>query len=293
MSNAIRSELLKIWTTKTWWLLGLGSLGMTALAFLQHAVEGHYEMHPQVFQPPADMPADQRAEIEADNARQLAQAQLFSTLLRVAANVYTSGQFFGVMFVMLLGAMIVTNEFFHQTATATFLATPHRTTVIVAKLIASVFMAALFWLVTTGLNLIAGAIWLSSESKSNVLGEWPIQRTILLNLAAYAAWAVLGVGLGVLLRSQIASVVVGTALYLIGTLAAFIVFNLIHEYLIKKDWVLTSQVIVPAIASQIMITTGRAFEHAPAQWVGAVVLVGYGVLFGVVGTLITRKRDIS
>ena len=291
--NAIRSELLKIWTTKTWWLLGIGSLALTALAFLQNAIQGHFELHPDAFSPPPEASAEDRASIEQENAQRQAEAQLLSTLLRVASNVYTSGQFFGVMFVMLLGAMIVTNEFFHQTATATFLATPHRTTVIVAKLVAAVFMSTVFWLITTGLDLIAGAIFLSSQGKSSVLGEWPIQRTILLNLAAYAAWAVLGVGLGVLLRSQIAAVVTGTVLYLIGTLAATIVFNLIHEYLIKKDWVLTAQVIVPAIASQIMITTGRLFEHAPAQWVGAVVLVGYGVLFGVVGTMITRKRDIS
>ena len=291
--NAIRSELLKIWTTKTWWLLGIGSLALTAFAFLQNAIQGHFELHPDTFSPPPDADEQTRAQIEQEDAQNQANAQLLTTLLRVASNVYTSGQFFGVMFVMLLGAMIVTNEFFHQTATATFLATPHRTSVIVAKLVAGIFMAVVFWLVTTGLDLIAGSIFLSSEGRSNVLGEWAVQRSILLNLAAYAAWAVLGVGLGVLLRSQIATVVTGTVLYLIGTLAATIVFNLIHEYLIKKDWVLTSQVIVPAIASQIMTTPGRLFEHAPAQWVGAVVLVGYGVLFGVVGTLITRKRDIS
>jgi hypothetical protein len=42
-----------------------------------------------------------------------------------------------------------------------------------------------------------------------------------------------------------------------------------------------------------MVTVGRAFEHAPPQWVGAVVLIGYGVVAGVIGTLITRRRDIS
>ena len=31
----------------------------------------------------------------------------------------------------------------------------------------------------------------------------------------------------------------------------------------------------------------------PPWWVGALVLIGYGVVAGVIGTLITRKRDIS
>ena len=50
-----------------------------------------------------------------------------SQVAALAANIYTSGQFFGLLFVMLLGMILVTNEFFHQTATATFLTTPQRT----------------------------------------------------------------------------------------------------------------------------------------------------------------------
>jgi ABC-2 type transport system permease protein len=293
MTNVIRGELLKIRTTHTWWLYGLGIVALTALTFFFNAIDAHFQLHPSVTPPPSDLPEDQKAAINQDNADQLAKAQLPATLIKVAANLYTSGQFFGALLVMLLGAIIVTNEFAHQTATATFLTTPHRTTVIVAKLAAAILLSALFWLLTTVLNIIAGAIFFSTQDRSSALGEWEVDRSILLNLAAYAAWAVLGVGLGVLLRSQIGAVATGTVLYLLGTLLASIVFQLVHEYLIKEDWVLSAQVILPAIATTVMVTVGRAFDHAPAQWVGAAVLIGYGVLFGVVGTLITRKRDIS
>ena len=61
------------------------------------------------------MPADQAEQIQAA-----------SDAINVAANLYTSGQFFGVLIVMLLGAILVTNEFFHLTATTTFLVTPRR-----------------------------------------------------------------------------------------------------------------------------------------------------------------------
>ena len=50
----------------------------------------------------------------------------------------------------------MTNEYFHQTATATFLTTPHRTRVIVAKLVAGVLLATGFWLVTTAINVESG-----------------------------------------------------------------------------------------------------------------------------------------
>ena len=63
---------------------------------------------------------------------------------------------------MLLGIIVVTSEFFHQTATTTFLTAPHRTAVMLAKLAAAAVLALLFWLVTTVLNLIFGALVLNS-----------------------------------------------------------------------------------------------------------------------------------
>jgi ABC-type transport system involved in multi-copper enzyme maturation permease subunit len=221
------------------------------------------------------------------------EAHSVAGLAKIAANLYTSGQFFGVMLVMVLGALVVTNEYFHQTATATFLATPHRTTVIVAKLIAGVALGAVAWVLTTAISVTVGVIFLNSEGVSTSLGQWDVTRSVLLNLAAFAMWAVLGIALGVLIRSQIAAVVTGTVVYLLGIVAANIVFNLVHSYLIKEDWVLTAQVAVPAVASTVMVTPGSAFPHAPEQWVGAAVLLGYGLVAGVIGTLVTRKRDIS
>jgi ABC-type transport system involved in multi-copper enzyme maturation permease subunit len=294
MMKVVRSEILKLRTTNVWWLFGIGIIAMTALAFLFNAIGAHFQLHPQ--QPDfgtANVSAEERAQAQTQYEQDLANANSTATLLRVASTIYTSGQFFGVLFILILGALIVTNEFAHQTATATFLTTPHRTKVIVGKLFGGVIMAAFFWLITTVLDVIAGAIFLSTQDRSNALGEWSVQRSILLNLAAYACWAVLGIGLGVLIRSQIGAVVTGAVLYLIGTIAGQIVFQLIRSFLIKKDWVITTEVILPAVASQVMTTVGQAFDHAPPQWVGAVVLIGYGILFGVIGTLITRKRDIS
>jgi hypothetical protein len=57
--------------------------------------------------------------------------------------------------------------------------------------------------------------------------------------------------------------------------------------------VLKAQVAWPGVASQVMISPEPVLPDSPDWWVGALVLAGYGVLFGVIGTLITRKRDIS
>jgi ABC-2 type transport system permease protein len=150
-----------------------------------------------------------------------------------------------------------------------------------------------FWLLTTVIDLIAGPVYFSAEGLASHLGDWPVIRAILINLAVFALWAVFGVGIGVLLRSQIGATVTATLLYVVGTQVANIVTFLIHQFWIKKDWVLTLQVLVPARAAEIAVSPVKLFPQSPPEWVGAAVLVGYGMVFGIIGTLIMRKRDIS
>ncbi len=149
--NLVRSELLKIRTTNTWWLFGLGALVTLALAFLINTVNAHYSLHP---------PAGATDGLPPEQAEQVAAA---SDIVYQAANLYTSGQFFGLLFVMLLGIILVTNEFYHQTATTTFLTTPRRSTVILAKLGTATLFGAGLWLLTTALAIPATMIFLRSE----------------------------------------------------------------------------------------------------------------------------------
>ena len=59
---------------------------------------------------------------------------------------------------VILGALIVTNEFYHQTATTTFLTTPHRTAVILAQ-------------ARRGAVGIAGVFWASSPRSTSRVGS--------------------------------------------------------------------------------------------------------------------------
>jgi ABC-2 type transport system permease protein len=277
----IRAEIAKIRTTNTWWLLTLGIVAFTALAFTANAFGHHFELYPP-----------DGARVSPDEQAQIAAAHTPAGLAKIAADMLTSGQFFGLMLTMIMGILVVTNEFFHQTATTTFMTSPHRTTVILGKAVAAVLFAGVFWLVSTVLNVIATPIYLNSQHVSVSLTQWKVVESVLLNLLAFAIWAIFGMGLGTLIRSQIGSVVTGMALYLLGTAAVAIILHLLQN-LIHRDWLETAQVIAPAIASGVMITPGQAFPHAPPQWVGGAVLIGYALLTGVIGTLIMRRRDIS
>jgi ABC-2 type transport system permease protein len=285
VTGLIRGELLKIRTTNTWWLFGLGILGFTALALLINCVVANETLD----SPPPDVTGLDPEEAAQSQANFAAQ----SSVIRQAANIYTSGQFFGGLFVLLLGMLLITNEFYHQTATATFLTTPHRSAVVMAKLITAMAFAAFFWVIITGIDVAVGAIFLNSQGYSPSLGEWEVQRAILFNLLVFMLWAILGVGFGALIRNQVGAVVTGAALYLIGTQIAQAVFFLIYEFVIKEDWVLTSMVVVPAVAAQILTSPNELYPEAPEYWVGGIVMLAYGAIAGLVGTLIMRTRDIS
>ncbi len=279
-THLIRSEYLKIRSTNTWWLFLLGSILMTGLALLVNCLQAYYYLKSNG--PGADASASDRA-----------QYLLLRNEVTQAANVFTSGQFFGGLFVMVLAILMITNEYHHQTATSTFLTTPHRTSVVLAKFVTAMIASVFFWIIITALDLVVGSIFFRAEGLPTHLGDWDVIRAILINLAVFALWAVFGVGLGVLIRSQIGATVTATLAYVVGTQVAFIITFLIHQFWIKKDWVLTLQVLVPARAAEIAISPTKLYEQSPPEWVGAAVLVGYGILLALIGTSLMRRRDIS
>jgi ABC-type transport system involved in multi-copper enzyme maturation permease subunit len=274
----VRSELLKIRTTNAWWWLAIGAFVMTALAFAINAAIAYSLLSGNVSTEGLN---------EQDAERVLAQADVVGQ----AANIYTSGQFFGLLFVMLIGILMVTNEFYHQTATTTFLTTPHRTAVITGKLITATMVGLAFWLGTTIIDLVAGAIFMEVNGYGHQLGEWGVTRALLLNLLAYAIWTVFGVGFGTLITNQLGAVLTAVILYLVGTQAAQLVFFVLSMWL-DNQAILEWQVIVPSIASQLMIQ-GVDIPGSPPQWVGAAVLIAYALVTGTIGIMLTRRRDIS
>jgi ABC-2 type transport system permease protein len=260
----IQAELFKIRTTSLWWIMAIVLVPLYAVTTLVNWL--------------------------AANASTDGTDQVSLEPVNVATNLYTSGQFLGILIVLLLSAMVVTNEFFHLTATTTFLVTPRRESVILAKFGASIVVGLVVWAFTTVLNLIFAPLILRNVGLGVQLGEPAVWRAIGLNALAYVLWAVLGVGAGVLIRSQIAATLVLAITYVVGTQAIGIVFYLLTNNVAK--WFENLQVIVPTTASQLMVS-GTELPGNPPRWVGAAVLIAYAVVGGVVGTMITKSRDIS
>ncbi|GHJ43970.1 hypothetical protein Cs7R123_13120 [Catellatospora sp. TT07R-123] len=276
----IRSEFLKIRTTNVWWLFSLGALGLLVLAFTVNALNMHFGV--------LHAPPESTEGMDPATAAQLAAMTAPKAL---TSYMVTSGQYFGLMFVMLIGIITVTNEFYHQTATTTFLATPHRSSVILAKAAVGGFFGVVLWLVTTALTIPATVIFLNAEDITPALGEWEVVRAILLNGLAYALWALIGIGIGVLIRSQIGATITAMVVYTVGTIAVSIIVTVLHNVL-DWPWVDNIQWAMPSLASTLM-TSGTDLPDQPHYWVGAVVLLAWAVVTGLLGTLLTRTRDVS
>jgi ABC-2 type transport system permease protein len=284
VTNLVRSEFRKIFTTNTWWLFLVSVVVLAAASFALNALQAHAILHAPPPKLPPGTSAAQQQQVQAAFAAE-------TSITVQAANLYTSGQYFGLLFVLLLGILVMTNEFFHQTATATFLVTPRRTWVIAGKLTATVVSAAVLCLGIMALCVVAGVIFLRLDGDSIALTDPSVLRALALNLLGYCIWAVFGVGFGTLIRNQIAAVIVALALYLIASQVAAAIIQLI-AFLTHATWVTKLAVLVPSVASQTMITGGD-IPGNPSQWLGAVVLVAYAAVAGTIGTLLTHSRDIA
>jgi ABC-2 type transport system permease protein len=271
----VNAELFKLRTTSLWWIMAIVLVPLYALSLGFNWLSSYALTSGQ-----------------ADGGASDAQAQVDAAAnpINIATNLYTTGQFMGVLIVLLLCAILVTSEFFHLTATTTFLVTPRRESVIMAKFGAGIIVGLVVWAFTTVLNLILVPLIMNALNIEGQAGEPAVWRAIGLNALAFLLWAVLGVGLGVLIRSQLAATLTLSIVYVVGTSVIGIIFQLLTNYV--AEWFQYLQVIVPTTASQLMLS-GTDLPGSPPRWVGAVVLIGYAVITGVIGTLITKRRDIS
>ena len=275
----LRAEFMKIRTTSTGWLFLAGFIVFTALSLTINGFGSHYQLYPQ-----------QGLVSRAQALAQAAQARSPAGVAAIAASMMTSGQRVGVTFALLLGVLVVTSEFANQTAAVTFVTVPRRTTVMTAKVAAAACCGALFWLVGTVLAAVATPLFLYTQHISTSLAGWAVARSVLLNLLAFVAWGVFGLGLGAVLRSQMASVV-GAILVYGGSFGAILVFTVLYN-LFHQSWMLGAPVIAPAVASEVMTTSGQAFPYAPPAWVGGIILIGYVVALVAAGVALTKRRDV-
>ena len=178
---------------------------------------------------------------------------------------------------LVLGALAVTGEFRHGTASATFLRSPRRARVVIAKAAAAAAVSTVFGLVDLAIALAvglpSGAVQVAMLNSDVLLRETGL-------LLAYPLYAVLGVGLGAVLRYQPLAVVLPLAWLL------FAESLLLH--LVPDSWTPWSLDAVTAA-----LANAADYPHVLPVPVGAAALLGYSVLLVSLGALRVVRNDIT
>jgi len=184
--------------------------------------------------------------------------------------------------VAVLAAIGITGEFRHKTATATFLATPRRGRVVAAKLatyaLAGVAYGAACLIVVTAIAV----PWLAAKDIELGLLDNGLPGTYAGVIADTVIFGLLGVGLGALLRNQVATVV------------GLLVYRFVAEPILTGIPALDSwTTYLPGSASAALTQVSLTTQEYLGAWEGGLVLAGYGLILAAAGALFSMRRDIT
>ncbi|MFF3601724.1 hypothetical protein [Kitasatospora indigofera] len=272
--NALSAEFAKLFTTRLWWILALTLfLYVGAMAGGLGALFGW----------------------AASNADAGASAGV-SPLpegLNLHAVIYSMATTIGYVFPVLLGAFAVTGEFRHQTLTPTFLATPRRGVVLSAKVLAMLLVGAglgvVAWAATVGL----GAAALGAFDLETGLGAEDSWTMIARGVLAMALWAAVGVGLGTLVPSQVAALIIVIAFtqFVEPTLRLAASFNEVTANIARFLPGAASDALVGASFYSVAMPGGST--EALLWWQGGIILLAIAVAATIGGYFTSWRRDVT
>ncbi|HYZ46555.1 MAG TPA: ABC transporter permease subunit [Actinomycetota bacterium] len=241
MRGLIRSEWLKLITTRGTFLLLLGAVAINIFTVVAPGENALDEL---------TQPLHEQQGIV-----------IVSILMRVL--------------LLVLGIRAVTEEFRHGTIISTLLATPRRHKVVLAKAIAVAAAGGLVALVTTATLL--GSMYvmatLNDLSVTSLADSW---RTLAGALIVGVIWPVVGLGVGLLVRSQVVAIV-GGVVWLMG------VEQMIEGRLGRLGDFL------PGVAG----LAGAVAPSTRALWVGSAALLAWALVASAAGALVMERRDVA
>jgi len=192
-----------------------------------------------------------------------------------------SSALFASLVAFLIGITSVTSEWRHGTVTRTFLATPRRGRVLVAKELSIVLVAAVLAALAIVVTLAVAVPWLVVESSSLELSGG-LAALIGQILAASVLWGVLGVGVGAVVQSQTPALV-GSILWIL------LVEALIQALLGLVDL----EAVAHYLPGQALSAFDGTLDEGLPVWAGGVVGVAWVVALGVLGYLRMSRQDVT
>ena len=273
MIGAIRSEIRKVFTTRLWWGMGLGMALLAALIAMGFAaLLGNADFD------------DGSGSGNPFAAMTVGTAQL----------IYNAGiiQQMTILFPLAMGVLLITGEYRHKTISATFLSTPNRWVVLVSKITGALYA------VLHAAASVAGAAPIIKfvKNQPTLLAEPKVWESLGIGILAFIIWMLLGFSIGMLIRNQIAAVLIAVGATFVIQIALNIIFT-VKEWYSAMKWIpgnLTSNMLITSdpLAGQTVNpqTQAQYFDH---WWQAALVLIAYAAALSIIGAWLTTRRDVS
>lgn len=253
MINTVRAEWTKLFSTRVWLGLILGACLLVGGSSALTVGFAGVQQNGQPGIPPVGDPQFEQAAFSQATAASV--------------------------FFLILGIIGMTQEYRHRTATPTFLTEPRRWRVVAAKLAAYALVAVPFAVLVLAVNVLVVEIYAGARGAAPSLTGDNL-RVVLDSGLVLVIYAFIGVGLGALIKNQVGAIV-GTLVYL------FVVETIVASIGAIQGaykW-------LPGGAVRALTSNFQAPELLQ-PWQGGLLLVGYGLLAALLGTLIAVRRDI-
>jgi ABC-2 type transport system permease protein len=245
----LRSEWLKVFSTRMWIGMLVGALAFTAINVVALVFASGQQGAPALTDP------------------------------ATVRSVYASAGSASVL-VLVLGILGMTTEFRHMTVTSTFLATPRRGRVMSAKMAVHAVVGAAFGLVCAVFATGLAALLLQLKDHAAV----EVSTVVAIGggtVLCFAIYAVVGVALGALIRNQIAAILFA------------LVWVLLVEALVVAFLPAVGKWLPGGAASGVLQSVSFTGTTYLPVWAASLLLLGYGVAFGVLAAATTLRRDIT
>jgi ABC-2 type transport system permease protein len=179
---------------------------------------------------------------------------------------------------LVLGIVATTGEHRHGTITSSLLASPDRRRLVGAKLLAYLVTGALLGAAAALVTIAVGVPWLSArDAPLDLLGAGDYLEAFAKGVAQSALSGAIGVGIGAIVRNQVAAVV-GTLIYL------FVLEPVIG--------VLSTRVAAFTIGGTQATLTGVPPDDALAPLAAGLVLAAWALALALVGAELEERRDV-
>jgi len=265
MNAAIKAELRKLFSTRLWWLLAI--VLAAYLVFIAVVMGFSYTVD------------------SVDGATGMPTGE------ELAKTIYSLTSAIGYVFPLIIGSLLFTGEFRHQTITASLLAQPNRWVLLGAKLVAAAVVGLVYGVVGTASTVAGSAPILAWRGDGAFLGSGDVLVLLAMSVLVMAIWAVLGTAIGGVLTNQVAAIIV---------LLAFTQFVEPIARLALSAWEVTSGIakFLPGAAADAVMGTsfyGQALGDSGllGRGAGIVVLLGYVAVFTLVARFVTLRRDVG